>query len=391
MNILFLTENDIEKVVGGVERVTRILADDFRKEGHGVVCLSTSGKSVSSETFSKILKENRIDIIINQNLIDAHLKLLRPIPKGIKVFSVLHNRPFQHEGLGKIFKKISYPTTLKGRLMKLIGVYFPGFYIAQRRRASKKNLVRFLEVSDKLIVLCEDYKSRILRYMPDVNPSKIDFIHNPNTFEGCQLNSEKENLLLFVGRLENPQKNVTDFIDIWKEFHQGNPEWQAKIIGDGPHRKIFEAYARKKCVTDLEFLGSTNNIEEYYSRAKLLCMTSLYEGWPMVLPESIFLGCLPVLYNSFEAAPIIMGNAGSSCLVQPFEKESMVKTLSNFANYEPLRLSTLSKLQFNLRQFSLSGTDEGENVFWGKLLSFEKHGTSVKFSGNQDTEEITDI
>lgn len=374
MNILFLTENDIEKVVGGVERVTRLLADQFRKNGHQIICVSSGAGTLSRNIFAKLLADNNTDIIINQNFTDSHYKLLKYKPKGIKVFSVLHNRPFQHEGLGKKFKEISYPTTLRGKIMKFMGVNFPDFYIAQRRKATKRNISRFVDISDKLIVLCEDYKNRILKFIPQLDPTKIDVIPNPNTFEPCQANFEKENLILFVGRLENPQKNVTDFIQIWKLFHEGNPDWKAKIIGDGPHRTQFEEYSKKLGVSDLEFVGSSDTVQNYYSRAKLLCMTSLYEGWPMTLPEAISCGCLPVLYNSFEAAPIILGKRNKYCIIPPFDKELMVKVLTTFAKNDTLREETLSQIQTDIIPFSLKNISSiwikklGENLPDGRKI-----------------------
>lgn len=358
MNILFLSENNIETVVGGVERVTRILADEFREKGNNVVCISSkeirNGKSLSPNQFCKLLEVKEIDVVINQNLLESHYRLLKSVPDGIKVFSVLHNRPFQHEELGKRFKEISYPTTFKGRLMKLLGVKIPGFYISQRRNATRKNIEKFLDVSDKLFVLCEAYRTRILRFMPDVNKTKIISLPNPNTYELKRITGGKENLVLFVGRLENPQKNVTDFIDIWKSFNEENPDWEAKIIGDGPHRNHFEKYAKERGVVNLEFIGNSSSVSEYYSKAKLLCMTSLYEGWPMTLNEAISFNCLPVVYNTFEAATIILGKGNSDCLIQPFENKNFVKTLSYFANNDFLRLKTLSQIQNNIRQFSLS-------------------------------------
>ena len=76
-------------------------------------------------------------------------------------------------------------------------------------------------------------------------------------------------------------------------------------MGDGEHRKIIESYAEKNGVANLSFEGNRKNIADYYKKSKILCMTSAYEGWPMVLAEAMAYGCVPVSFNQGGQADII--------------------------------------------------------------------------------------
>ena len=61
------------------------------------------------------------------------------------------------------------------------------------------------------------------------------------------------------------------------------PEWNLKIIGDGPDKKKLEYMSRR--LDRISFLGFQNP-EPYYREASILCMTSNHEGFGMVLIES---------------------------------------------------------------------------------------------------------
>ncbi|MCH5232312.1 MAG: glycosyltransferase [Muribaculaceae bacterium] len=360
MNILFLTENDAIPEHGGVERVTSLLSRYLKEKfGHAVMTLSLNSLNQSAspkDKFLKILKENRVDVIINQNLIRAHFRLLQGIPPSIKIVSVLHNRPFQHENLGVTFKRLSYPSSCKEFIMKLIGLWMPSFYIGQRLKASRKNLNKFLAVSDRLVVLCEKYKERIIKFMPEADTGKILAIPNPNTYN-LNLsgnNDEKENIVLFVGRLAHPQKNVTGFIDIWKRFNDIHPDWKAIIVGDGPHDHQIKAYARKCSVRNLIFMGNKPEISDFYKQAKILCITSLYEGWPMVIPEAVSFGCLPVMYDSFEATLDLFPLGYRQTLVVPYNEDKMLETLLDFATDDKKRDELTSRIQKHITRYDIT-------------------------------------
>lgn len=58
--------------------------------------------------------------------------------------------------------------------------------------------------------------------------------------------------------------------------------------------------ACKLNLRNIEFKG-TQPSEPYYAESSVLCMTSTYEGFPMVLIEAQQYGCVPMAFDSFEA------------------------------------------------------------------------------------------
>lgn len=90
---------------------------------------------------------------------------------------------------------------------------------------------------------------------------------------------------IFVGRLVE-QKGVPDLIKVWRIVNQRYPEWQLDVFGNGKMDSIPEIM--------LFVHPPTNNIMEEYIKSSMLLMSSVYEPFGLVLPETMSCG-LPVV------------------------------------------------------------------------------------------------
>lgn len=65
-------------------------------------------------------------------------------------------------------------------------------------------------------------------------------------------------------------------------------------------------------------------------------MTSDFEGFPMTLTEAMQFGCVPVVYNSFEAVADIVKSGVTGELVTPFKQkefENKMRRLMSDSSY----------------------------------------------------------
>ena len=85
-------------------------------------------------------------------------------------------------------------------------------------------------------------------------------------------------------------------------------------------------------ISNLSFAGSRKDVDEFYTRATFLCMTSLYEGWPMVLPEAMAYGCIPVVLDTFEAIFDIIEDGESGLIINQYIPDEMSRRLSELCN-----------------------------------------------------------
>lgn len=403
MNIVFIYERAIFPHGGGVERVTWLLAKEFVKNGHSVSYLSvgpkalnkwySEGKNKQSDTVKQFyisselpdfdfrmrefLKIHKIDIAIVQGHHDSIMATLPFLKGDVSTMMVFHNQPFPLLGMERYVKKATPwgSLRLKGKVFKLLAVLAPAVFSKYYTEKQARHYTNLVDNVDKFILLSESYIPRLLLNAPDVEKEKLYAINNPNTFKIPDRPTEegKENIVLVVSRLSNPQKNLTGFIDVWTEFSKLHPDWKALVVGEGEHSEWIKRYALKKKVSGLSFEGSRKNVEDYYKRAKILCMTSAYEGWPMVLAEGMAYGCVPVAYDSFEAVHEIIDSGQNGYLIPPFSYKQMVAFMDKIANDEKLWQSLSEASRITVAEYAVEKiAAQWENIF-KKISSHEEN------------------
>lgn len=389
--MLFVLTVPVRHHAGGIERVTWLLANGLRAKGFSITFLSLGKEKESTESDSpfkqyflpvtgmtaagissglkQVLESEKIDTVILQGIYSETDALLPYIPESLRVFAVHHNQPFAMAGKERIVKKLApwKGMGLKDRFMKAFGIVAPSFFKKFKNKQISDQFQRFIQSSDKLILLSDRFTPRLLSNLRGpVDESKIISINNPNTFSLSSKDEDyqKKNIVLVVGRLTNPQKNITGFIDVWKKLSPMAPDWKAVVVGDGQHADYIKEYARKKRVGNLDFVGNKKNVQDYYKEAKIFCMTSTYEGWPMVLAEAMACRCVPIAYDSFEAIHDIIIPRCNGLLVPPFRKNDMVKAILTLAFDEPLREEMARRGVETIKEFEIDKIVEK----WEELL-----------------------
>ncbi|KGK91279.1 glycosyl transferase group 1 [Desulfosporosinus sp. HMP52] len=109
--------------------------------------------------------------------------------------------------------------------------------------------------------------------------------------------------IITVGRVDNATKRMDRIVKVCKlleEDHINNFVW--RIVGDGPDLKTNMDLARKYNVEQrIEFIGYKENPHPYIKNSDLFVLTSAFEGYPMVIGESLILK-IPVISTNYAAA-----------------------------------------------------------------------------------------
>jgi glycosyltransferase involved in cell wall biosynthesis len=101
--------------------------------------------------------------------------------------------------------------------------------------------------------------------------------------------SEKENLLVWVGRLDTP-KNPLLMVEAFGLLPQ-DQNYSLEIIGDGPMRTELEHRVKQLGLQKrISLRGFQENPYKWMMKSKLLVLSSVREGLPTVLVEALYCG-----------------------------------------------------------------------------------------------------
>ncbi|MCB0540139.1 MAG: glycosyltransferase [Bacteroidetes bacterium] len=122
----------------------------------------------------------------------------------------------------------------------------------------------------------------------------IEVISNPiRTLDLKPL--EKEKIILNVGRFIKSKKQEW-LIDYFDQI--SNEDWSLVFLGDGPELRRVKKYAKEKAIArNIHFLGTSKNVDFYYSIASIFAFTSVSEGFPNALGEAMAAGLACISFD----------------------------------------------------------------------------------------------
>lgn len=377
MNICFAYITPFHPERGGIGRVTHVLTQEFQKRGHSIYYLiypcaitirhefdypapltylpSSETLSVENiEAYKQYLRNNKIDIVINQsgNFSDS-LLWVKCRELDIPIISVLHANPwvsYTHFWHANIIPLKNDCALEKIKRIARILLY-PKLKL-QLRQHRINHFKTILPLTDKVCMLSKNYYSELDEIYPGFK-SKYLAIQNPNSYSESQTHriSPKKKQIIFIG-LFGAQKKEILILKIWKRIYRDFPEWNLVIIGDGPIVRKNKLLNTAKKLDRVSFTGFVNPLN-YQLESSILCMTSMYEGWPMVLTESMQCGVVPILFNSFAAAREIVKNNETGMLIKPFSLAEYEIKLRELMSNDSLREKMSDAARLSIKRFDI--------------------------------------
>lgn len=377
-NILFTYITPFHPDKGGIGRVTHTLTKEFQKRGHAVFFLIYSCSITikhqfdypapleyfpSSDLLSQenidfyhhFLEVKKIDVVINQsgNFSDSFLYLNKGKSKA-KIISVLHSAPsvgYKHLW-ADIYPLRNSSFTEKGKRIARVFLYphLKRKYDSDR----KSHFQRLLPLTDLVCTLSGTFFNEISSYCNNYKDKYIA-IPNPNSFSHQQLKSisgiKKKKQILSVSLL-TPNKRVDRIIDIWRKVYRDYPDWNLVIVGEGSPSYVNYLKHLAENLKNISFEGFQAPLF-YYAESSILCFTSNYEGWGMVLTEAMQCGTVPMSFDSFASVTDIIKNEEDGIIIPSFDMiiyEQQLRILMSDQN----KLSIISQnAAKNVEKFSI--------------------------------------
>ncbi|ENV8234970.1 GalNAc-alpha-(1-_4)-GalNAc-alpha-(1-_3)-diNAcBac-PP-undecaprenol alpha-1,4-N-acetyl-D-galactosaminyltransferase [Campylobacter jejuni] len=345
---------------GGAERVLVTLANALCKE-HEVGII----KFHAGESFYKL--ENEVKVTsLEQFRFDT---LYHKIASRFKKFFAL--RKALKESEADVF--ISFlDTTNIACIAAKIGLKAPLIISEHSNEAYlKPKIWRFLRrvsypFCNALSVLGSSDKVYYERFV-----KRVKLLLNPCHFSDeipFDSSFEKENLVLFIGRLDH-NKNPAMFLKAIAHLDKNLQEkYKFVIAGDGQLRQELE-YKVKSLGIKVDFLGRVENVKALYEKAKVLCLCSFVEGLPTVLIESLYFEVCRISSSYYNGAKDLIKDNHDGILIGCDDEIALAKKLELVLNDENFRKELVNNAKQRCKDFEISHIKEE----WLKLIAEVKN------------------
>lgn len=330
---------------GGAERVISYLCNYFSEKKYKVKLILLNGNDVfySLHKNIEIISQNKSkgffsDILfLRKNIKDSDISI--SFTTGVNIVNILSCLTINTKSV------ISERTNHLNKNVSL-----------------KLRILRFTYSFSSFLVVLSDldfkYYSKFVR--------RISIITNPFQPK-LKINSNRDNIILNVGRLEN----VKNQIFLLKSFNHciqklNLRNWKLILIGEGSNRDEIEIFIKKyNLEQSVDILGLISNVESFYNKSKIYCLTSKHEGFPNSLLEAYCYGCACISLN-IKTGPsqIINHNIDGLLIDESISYINFADQLMKLANNQQL----IDKFHVNAIQNNETHKIENKLSEWEKIL-----------------------
>ena len=174
-----------------------------------------------------------------------------------------------------------------------------------------------------------------------------------NTTSPRELNRVKPIKLLFVGTL-NEGKRPMISLETVKLLKERGHDCEINFFGDGPELMKLKNFCEREFIrSSVYFHGNVNSevVKLAYQDSQFLLFASQSEGWPKVVAESMFWGCLPIT-TAVSCVPEMVGNGLRGDLVEP-NAEAITSRIEYYLNNPKEYHKKCEEAMIWSRQFTL--------------------------------------
>lgn len=164
--------------------------------------------------------------------------------------------------------------------------------------------------------------------------NNVVFIPNPIDASNKVKSELESKKIIAIGRLEK-QKNFSKLIEIFAEVIKSHPDWSLHIYGEGTlYDSLQRLIDQEDLSKNIKLEGTSNHIETKMRECSFLVMSSLYEGFGMVLIEAMKNG-LPCISYDCPAGPADIIENGFNGLLVPNQNEEALVSAINYLIEHP--------------------------------------------------------
>jgi len=346
---------------GGAERSMALqskILDNLGHQVHLVILTDSVLCEYSGELFNLGKLKNKKNSFLSRIF---RFKKLRKYIKQNQFDYIIDNRPRNNYLREWYYQNYIYKGVTK------IYVVHTSFY--NNVLTNRSTLMKGLYLKNKLNVTVSNYiENEILNKNGIFNTVTI---HNPFDAQWNVNNStlpavlKDKNYILSYGRLEDKIKDISFLIQSFLISNLWKKEIYLVIMGDGTDKEKLINIAKNSLASDyIIFLNYEKEPFSIIKNAKFTTLTSRYEGFPMVLVESLSLATPVVSLDIISGPAEIIQHKKNGLLVSGRNVYEFAKAMCSFFENENLYTDCKNFAKESVNKYSL----ESVSVKWDKFI-----------------------
>lgn len=306
--------------IGGAENVVMQLCETQKQNFNKIIVCSSGGERVS-ELHKIGIKHYYIHDIDSKNPFYMIINLVK------LWYIIIHEKidivHTHHRMAAFYIKLLSYVN------------HFKNIYTAHNVFTNKKKLTYFSINNIPIIAVGQSVKDNLVNYF-GINKRNVEIIYNTTLDDNQEIIIEplmkeiKDNngiIISNIGRLSE-QKGQTFFIDAAKEVVSKYNNVYFFIIGSGEDEEKLKKQIKDLNLVDKVFmLGYRKDIKSLMKQSDIICLSSLWEGLPLVPIEAISLGKIVITTNVGGSCEIIEDNISGFVVNSIKDSELLAKKI----------------------------------------------------------------
>ncbi len=273
------------------------------------------------------------------------------IMRGMKQADHIHLRCPGNMGLLGSMVQMAFPK--KPKTAKYAGNWDPKSPQPWSYRLQKWILSNtFLTRNMKVLVYGEwpnQSKNIVPFFTASYHEAEIELINKSSTKNQKPLTIN----LVYVGAL-SPGKQPLLSIQAAERLHKEEYEIHLDLFGEGVERPKLESYIKEKRLEDFVVLHGNQDadiVKDYYQNAHFLIFVSKSEGWPKVVAEAMFWGCLPIT-SDVSCVNYMIGEGSRGSITKPNVDDIVNKIKYYLEDPETMKTQSQNAMRWS-RQFTL--------------------------------------
>lgn len=386
--------------VGGIERLAFTFYEYYKKEGYNVKAIKLIQLQSDIIHFGEDeIAFSKIDFaemtFFNRFFFYAKIPWL--IRRIIKKYQITDSISFGD--MTNVFSSLSLTKEYKiASIHALKSVEFVNkTFLNKVFKTSFKTSYFFF---NKVVCISEAIKKDLIENCGFKFKNKIAVIYNPHNIQEIErlsdysLDSEEEtnlfknNVILFLGRM-SLQKSPWFLIKAFSLLENSNNDIKLVFIGDGDKKiteYLNELITNYNVKENVVFLGRKSNPYKYLNRARVLALSSYYEGTPNVIVEALATGTPIVSSNCTEGIKELMSIGEIKNLEELMITESGIITPNFFKGFLEIdkneAITVEDKFFAKALQMVLNDNSIKENLIKNRnklLKKFDLQNVAIKY------------